>query len=514
MSKKNIQVLLLICAVLILWQVAVWGLLHTQSNSWEVNNEYSSNIDNEVVEDLYADIKVHTIEKKDDHNTMLLHLSYPVTENHKINTRVKELSDGFVEEYEQTVKERGQLGVVKDFIAGVDFLQYFEVSFINEHYVFFTFHQQASLGNNWSNDIIVLNFNRQTGEELHIKDLFKNENYLNFLSDYTKKYLKDEAAKKIQEDQTGEVDSNGVRDWLRSMNELIDKGTAPLEKNFDGVALSREEGLVITFDKYQVGPGAYGEVVVKIPSEYLQDELAEPFLSFITKSSVPAFSTKPDISDKDKEEGAINYEAVDCLQEKCVALTFDDGPSVYTDKLLDILKTNQIPATFFVLGRSAVIQSNTLQRMTREGHQIANHTWNHKDLRKLNAEQIHKEIQSTTEVIDQKTNQKFTMMLRPPYGALTDIVKQNANMPIILWNIDSLDWKFREVHLVVTRMTEAKPGAIILGHDIHETTVDAIPEVVKTLKARGYRFVTVENLLSTVQPKAGKVYSSQGGAKK
>lgn len=199
---------------------------------------------------------------------------------------------------------------------------------------------------------------------------------------------------------------------------------------------------------------------------------------------------------------------IDCGKVPCVALTFDDGPSVHTPKLLDILKENDAKATFFVLGIMVNQYPEILKRTHQEGHQIGNHTWNHKDLKKLTKQGVEYQILETNKIIKEKIGQEPTI-LRPPYGSFNPMVATTANMPIILWDIDPLDWKNRNTKDVVNRMVKAERNSIILAHDIHKTTIDAIPLAIKELKAKGFHFVTVEDLFYGMELKKGETYNKR-----
>lgn len=188
-----------------------------------------------------------------------------------------------------------------------------------------------------------------------------------------------------------------------------------------------------------------------------------------------------------------------------IAMTFDDGPSPeLTPKLLDILKARGIKATFFVVGQNAAQYPDILKRMVAEGHEIGNHSWSHPALTKLGADGVAKQIESTNEAIEKATGQKVTVM-RPPYGATSQILNHRFadqyGMKVILWSVDPLDWKYRNSARVSSQILQgAHPGAIILSHDIHATTVAAMPETFDALLAKGYKFVTVSELIAMDQP--------------
>jgi peptidoglycan-N-acetylglucosamine deacetylase len=190
-----------------------------------------------------------------------------------------------------------------------------------------------------------------------------------------------------------------------------------------------------------------------------------------------------------------------------IAMTFDDGPdAVLTPKLLDILKERHIHVTFFVLGQRVADHPEILQRAVAEGHEIGNHSWDHPQLTKLGEGGLQHQMGDTTAVIKQAIGHNPTLM-RPPYGAtnprLNHAFEKEYGMKVILWSVDPFDWKNPGSKVVESRILSgwkesggAKPGAIILSHDIHKGTVDAMPETLDALLAKGYKFVTVSELIA------------------
>jgi peptidoglycan/xylan/chitin deacetylase (PgdA/CDA1 family) len=159
-----------------------------------------------------------------------------------------------------------------------------------------------------------------------------------------------------------------------------------------------------------------------------------------------------------------------------VALTFDDGPSVHTEGVLDVLRDHGARATLLVLGQSARVQLRTIARMAGEGHEIGNHSWNHLNMMQLTEDQVREQIDQTNVLVAEIAG-VVTGLFRPPYGAYDDYVVATVQMPVILWSLDPLDWRDRDAHLVAERMSSASLGAILLAHDIHASTVEAIPAV-------------------------------------
>lgn len=194
----------------------------------------------------------------------------------------------------------------------------------------------------------------------------------------------------------------------------------------------------------------------------------------------------------------------DCAVLACVALTFDDGPGPFTGRLLDDLGRAGVPATFFVIGAQVRGQEAMLARMVREGHTVGNHTWSHPNLARLGLQATQAQVAATDAAIRAATGVQPTI-IRPPYGAMSAAVRQ-VGQAVILWDVDTLDWKIRSAPSVTQRaLAGVRSGSIILMHDIHPSTVAAVPDIIAGLTARGYTLVTVPQLLGQAQP--GAVYT-------
>ena len=190
-----------------------------------------------------------------------------------------------------------------------------------------------------------------------------------------------------------------------------------------------------------------------------------------------------------------------------IAMTFDDGPDAkLTPRLLDILKERHIHATFFVLGERVRDHPEILQREIAEGHEVGNHSWDHKALNKLGEGGLQHELADTSDLMKQTTGKPVTLM-RPPYGAtnprLSRAIEKEYGMKVILWSVDPDDWKDPGASVVSSRILNGwkasggtKPGAIILSHDIHKGTIEAMPATLDALLSKGYKFVTISELLA------------------
>ena len=179
-----------------------------------------------------------------------------------------------------------------------------------------------------------------------------------------------------------------------------------------------------------------------------------------------------------------------------VALTFDDGPHpVCTPQLLDGLKKRDVKVTFFVTGENVESYPEIVKRASEEGHLIGNHTFHHVQLTAANSDDFKKEIISTNDIIQEVTG-KETSFIRPPYGSWDKKYEKELDMFPVLWDVDPLDWCSTNVDKIVRSvLTGTKENSIILMHDSYDSTVTAALQVVDILKAEGYEFVTVVEIL-------------------
>ena len=239
--------------------------------------------------------------------------------------------------------------------------------------------------------------------------------------------------------------------------------------------------------------------IILYPSQAVEnvDEIALPVSSFfeVIQSSY--------LLDKDAELYKAYYEK---KNRKVVALTFDDGPNpATTNQALDTLSKYGIKATFFVLGKNVSGNEEILKRMKADGHVIGNHSWSHPVLSKLSLDEAKKQITDTEDALT-KVLGSSSKLMRPPYGAITDDIRNSLDLSFIMWDVDSLDWKNKNEASILTEIQrEVKNGSIILMHDIHAETVHALPKVIDYLKGQGYDFVTIPDLLDT-RLKAHQLY--------
>src|SRR5437867_675323 len=198
-----------------------------------------------------------------------------------------------------------------------------------------------------------------------------------------------------------------------------------------------------------------------------------------------------------------------------IAMTFDDGPSpTLTPKLLDLLAARHIKVTFFVIGENVAEHPEIVARAAREGHEIANHSWSHPNLGKMSQEGVRSQLQRTDDAIKSAMGKSPTL-LRPPYGSITEREKRwihdEFGYDIILWDVDPLDWKRPGPAVVRNRiLKETRPGSIVLSHDIHPGTIEAMPSTFDELEAKGFKFVTVAELIAMATPATPRPSPQQG----
>ena len=182
--------------------------------------------------------------------------------------------------------------------------------------------------------------------------------------------------------------------------------------------------------------------------------------------------------------------------KKRVALTFDDGPDAkVTPQILATLQKYDAKATFFMVGRNVPKNATIVKQIYDAGHEIGNHTSNHKKLTALSISGVRQEVNSTSNAIYAAIGQ-YPTVFRPPYGATNEQVRSVMTIPSILWSIDTLDWKHHNPDKILAYVkASVKDGSIILMHDIHQTTANGLDNVLLYLQKQGYEFVTVSEIL-------------------
>ncbi len=327
------------------------------------------------------------------------------------------------------------------------------------------------------------NADLNTGKVLAIED---------FLKDDERKNLKDYVME-VKNLSESDIDEELLNNWM-----ILDNGVEiVLEK---GKYLPESDGTVRLLATYETlrGEEKGNEVLGNEEASSEKKELSkmeEENLSQLKNNPVDI----PDIEGiKDK---------------KVIAITFDDGPGAHTTRLLDILKANNVKATFFVLGSQIDTNPALLTRMVTEGHEIGGHSWTHRSFTTLSDEELKQEIMQTRAKIASITGSD-PLSVRPPYGAYNERVKnigRDLGVHFVNWNVDPLDWKTLNSQATYDAIVNtAANGNIVLSHDIHASTVDAMERIIPKLIEEGYHFVTVSEILTMGRGEiqAGEVYFS------
>lgn len=269
---------------------------------------------------------------------------------------------------------------------------------------------------------------------------------------------------------------------------------------FADVRLSDDGQMVIVIGQGILAPRQAGLVAVQIPAEEVPELLSDGgktvYKGLVTDAQFLGLQTD---------------ERPDCAELKCVALTFDDGPNKHTPIVLNALADKQAPATFFLLGQQVKQNPELVQRIFDEGHDIGGHSWNHPDLTKLEPEDLETQMKRTRNEIRNVTGYDH-LWERPPYGAVNDdVLKTYADLgyTAVLWSVDPEDWRDRDSKIVKKRVVEqARQNSIILLHDIHPTTGEAVAEIIDGLRAEGY---TLVRLSDVVESQPGTVIEKLNG---
>jgi len=204
-------------------------------------------------------------------------------------------------------------------------------------------------------------------------------------------------------------------------------------------------------------------------------------------------------------------DAVDCSVVKCVALTFDDGPSPYTDRLLGILNDADAKATFFEIGNKVAANPAGAKRVVDAGMELGSHTWEHPNMTAIPPEDVPAQFSKANEAIKAATGQT-PVLWRPAGGLTNDAVNKVAaqyGLAAILWDVIPFDW-MNDSNTAATRymlMSQIKPNSVVLFHDVYSSTVDLVEQFIPVLKANGYHLVTVTQMLGPRAP--GSVYGSR-----
>ena len=417
----------------------------------------------------FADSKYSGIRSKfvtRDNKREKVSIEYPITENEKINRLISESIDKIDRDFQNTVL----LATVFD-KPMTETISYQVTHNTSEALSIVVNIKQDMNGAHPASMTQFWTFDKKSGEVVGLADFIEQSDEA---AEAIISAAKNSISQTIKQRQQPEID----------LNEIINKEAL---SNF--IITNNGNSLAWPLGQASLLPSSYGELTITVPissvSKYLQNP-TDRKLANIPKPPEPKPAPAPAAPTPAPTTG-----------NKVIALTFDDGPGPYTAHLRDILDQYGAKATFFLIGSKVSGQASVVRSIQARGHQLGNHSWSHPELPKLSVDQIAGEIDRTNEAIRQATGVKPSI-LRPPYGAVNGVVLEQLrlrNMSSILWSVDTRDWADRNSQIVCSRaVAGARPGAVILMHDIHQTSVNAVPCILSSLKQQGYSFVTIQRL--------------------
>ena len=393
---------------------------------------------------------INTIIEED--KNILIGINYPITGINNLDNIIKNDIEIIYSEFKETYdnfnssREKSELNI--DYTYNVINNNYINICvkiFIN-----------SSKLNNPQLYIKTYNYDISKNKEITVENIIDNDN-LNKITLYLNKELINNYYKYIDLDK-------------------IKQKVIPNFNNYNQFTFDNN-GITFYFNPDEITNSYYDIIAIKIP--------------------ISKFEYKFNINNK--EEKTVSKEIntktkIIDPNQKVVAITFDDGPSKYTNDIIEYLNKENACATFFILGNKVEIYQDTLKKAIEYGNELGNHSYNHKWLTKLETNDLMFQIAQTQTTIQELLNYKPNIF-RPTYGSINNKIRNNIELEIILWNIDTMDWKYKSVDKIVTRATKnIKDGDIILMHDTYERSYKALIKIIPILKEQGFEFVTISEL--------------------
>jgi len=446
--------LILIIILLILFILSTIILYNIEKNTYTFPI-YSKNLNLEGVE----------IQSILEYNPTYISVHYPTIDSQKINKIIYNMIMKKINTFKTQISgktyetERPELNITFDTYR-------YKLKLISFK---FNIYQMIPGQEKEDNTVETIVFDLTNEKQVSLESLFVGNDYLNVLSEKTYNSF------------------INVDIYWNNFNFLKQK-LKPDQNNFSNFILTNDY-LELIFNEGQIVNKTLGTLTEKIPIEELK--------IYMNPNILEEKITKQETEITNPEKVVIPQENLEKLKgKKLVALTYDDGPNKkYTPELLDVLKEEDAKATFFILGTNAEYYPEILQRIVAEGNQIGNHSYDHKQFITLSSTKIQSEINQTNSILNEITGITPTV-IRTPYGEVTNKIKATVNMPIILWDIDTLDWKTTSADKVYNSIiSKVQDGDIILMHDTFPVCVQATKMTIEKLKSEGYVFVTVDTLI-------------------
>ena len=367
----------------------------------------------------------------EENDNCILSINYPKTENELLNKKIKKKIEKEHKNFKNNFCDKDERQELN-----IDFKK----NIINERY--------ASI-------LIKKELNEYEEIKTYFYDINKNKeiNILNLLTNNDLKILIDIIKKELNNDKIENNIINDITSNIKDLNFIIENNNIYIYININK------------------------QIIIEVPLE--------------------KFDLKIKIEKDVKEKNKYTYKEVKKIinpSSKVIALTFDDGPSKYTRKIVDLLNEYDANATFFILGNKVTIYEDTLKYLIDSGNEIGNHSYNHKWLTQVSDDELINQINKTQDIIKNTLNYTPTLF-RPTYGSVNKKMKEIIKEDIILWDIDTLDWKYKNASKITNKvLPKIRDEKIILMHDTYEYTYKALKQILPKLKEEGYQFVTVSEL--------------------
>ncbi|MFS0574909.1 polysaccharide deacetylase family protein [Sporosarcina sp. 179-K 3D1 HS] len=440
----------------------------------------------ETIDSNYPGIKIITETSNDPFAPYAI--QYPQSIHTAFNEEVLTYINQAKANYLVIMKENKKLGMEPDGELNVSFET---LTHHSGNYSLVLMTNMFTGGKAGTSEIRSFHLNPRTGESIAITDLLGgNQKRLEKLSLLVKEAILEDAA---------------LENYLKQ--EAVEQQTKEDWSHFQNFAIT-DQSLIFYFKEDSFATRVAGPPVIALPVEKVKHLLVNRFQArAVEPVKEPSAGEQQSESPVDEqavpeEESsnpvAVGNEAVNEPEEstvKKVALTFDDGPDPkVTTQIIDTLQKYDAKATFFMLGSRVEYYPEIAKQVAEAGHELGNHSWHHPDLTKMGAEKARNEILRTSGIIEEVTGKKATVF-RPPYGAVNKQVRNVAGLPVVLWDVDTLDWKHRDADLLLEKVKSlTKDRSIILMHDIHQSTAQGLDAVLDYLQNEGYVFVTVSEM--------------------
>lgn len=385
---------------------------------------------------------------------MVIGINYPKTGISPLDTKIKNQVDQI---YQDFIKE---YGITKNENESAELNIDYHYNIVSVHYINIVlekFISSSSLAHP-INEIYTYVYDSNDKRFLGLEDLITQEELEKLVPKIQKELM----------DQYPECFS------VQQLNQNL----SPIFKNFPLFTFTNED-LNLYFNPYEIADHSCGIIDTTIPLDHINLKIEDIEFGSNTTKEYTVLKETSKIIDPNK---------------KMIAITFDDGPGRYTKDILKTLTKYDANATFFVLGNKVEVYDETAREIVKQGSEIGNHSYNHKWLIKLKSDDFIDQVNQTQSIVKRITG-ITPKVLRPTYGSVNDTIRKNTNLDIVLWNIDTLDWKIKDPKQIANRVIgKVEDGDIVLMHDTHKRTVEALKIILPELKKEGFQFVTVSEL--------------------